>query len=462
MSIFVSDFFELNDTLDTTDTFDSILDEDSNFFINIIRLRSTQVPEFSKSYERINTYFSDIATLLQASDKKGDKFYRAALARFDFSEVNGINLGFSETKYGSGFGPRLRKQVIDDAFDIIKKGSSQPEIFHLVSLFEDNVGPDRLSDMIATIILPDIKEYTKRINRELNINPTTYPNVIFVDGIAQNPYKDCDILLLPIDILQELPIARGWDDIDRVMHENQSIRNEINEIVASEWSKWASSAKKEYIKRHIFEIPERCERVISGYKESTVAPVNLTADLDYFVAAVFKQIKQECAFSATTEPGITSFKATEDVITIFKNWVENNRGWQIILDTDSSKREKAVQRLFHLGAKHYITVNSLDISFEPDEGRGPADFKISRGADKTVGEIKLSSNAQYLHGYEVQVEEYALAEDTRNRCYILVDVGNPGRVKRLSDLHTQRQSSGENVPLLSIIDSKHKDSASTY
>lgn len=150
------------------------------------------------------------------------------------------------------------------------------------------------------------------------------------------------------------------------------------------------------------------------------------------------------------------------MITIFKNWVENNRGWQIILDTDSSKREKAVQRLFHLGAKHYITVNSLDISFEPDEGRGPADFKISRGADKTVGEIKLSSNAQYLHGYEVQVEEYALAEDTRNRCYILVDVGNPGRVKRLSDLHTQRQSSGENVPLLSIIDSKHKDSASTY
>ena len=462
MPIFVSDFFNLNSALNTTGTFDSILDEDSNFFINIIRLRSTEVPEFSKSYERINTYFSNIATLLQASDQKEDKFYRAALAKFAFSEVNGINLGFSETKYGSGFGPHLRKQVIDDAFDIVKKGSVQPEIFHLVSLFEDNVGPDRLSDMIATIILPDIEEYTKRINRELNINPTTYPDVAFVNGIAQNPYKGCDILLLPLDILQELPIARGWDDIDRVMHENESIRNEINEIVALEWSKWASSTKKEYIKRQIFEIPERCERVLSGYKESTIAPINLTSDLDYYVAAVFKQIKQECSFSATTEPDITSFKAAEDVIAIFKKWVENNRGWQIILDTDSSKREKTVQRLFHLGAKHYIAINSLDISFEPDAGRGPADFKISKGTDKTVGEIKLSSNTQYLHGYEVQIEEYALAEDTKNRCYILVDVGNPGRVKRLSDLHTQRQVNGENVPLLSIIDSKHKDSASTY
>lgn len=30
----------------------------------------------------------------------------------------------------------------------------------MTSLFEENVGPDRLSDMIATIILPDIRAYT--------------------------------------------------------------------------------------------------------------------------------------------------------------------------------------------------------------------------------------------------------------------------------------------------------------
>lgn len=54
-------------------------------------------------------------------------------------------------------------QVISDAFDIVKKGILYPEIFQLVSLFEENIGPDRLSDMISTIIYPDIVAYTKRI-----------------------------------------------------------------------------------------------------------------------------------------------------------------------------------------------------------------------------------------------------------------------------------------------------------
>jgi len=36
-------------------------------------------------------------------------------------------------------------------------------------------------------------------------------------------------------------------------------------------------------------------------------------------------------------------------------------------------------------------------------GRGPVDFKISRGEDKTVIEIKLTSNNDCLHGFEVQI-----------------------------------------------------------
>ena len=90
----------------------------------------------------------------------------------------------------------------------------------------------------------------------------------------------------------------------------------------------------------------------------------------------------------------------------------------------------AAERLIHLGAKHYIKTNNLDMSFEPDAGRGPADFKMSRGDDITVCEVKLSSNTQYLHGYLVQIEEYALAEGTKQRVFVFVDIGNPGRLKK--------------------------------
>ena len=142
--------------------FDALLDEDSNFFINIKRLQTTKVPEFSGSYKRVNDYFHNIGILLKAA-KPYDINYRSALKHFNFPEVNGINLGFSTSKRGAGFGIKLRDKIIKDAYDIIQSGSEQPEIFHLTGLFEENVGPDRLSDMVARIIANDIYSYSKRI-----------------------------------------------------------------------------------------------------------------------------------------------------------------------------------------------------------------------------------------------------------------------------------------------------------
>lgn len=163
MAVFVSDEFKLGLGLEELGVFDSLMDEDSNFFINIKRLRDTKVPEFRYSYNNINSYFRNLGILLKASKNPGDKLYKTAVKKFDFSEVRGINLGFSKGTRGAGFGPMLSNQIIKDAFEIIKSGSEQPEIFHLTSLFEDNVGPDRLSDMIATLIYEDIVRYTKRI-----------------------------------------------------------------------------------------------------------------------------------------------------------------------------------------------------------------------------------------------------------------------------------------------------------
>lgn len=463
MSIFVSEYLGLDDELDRDGVFDSIVDEDSNFFINLVRLKETKVPEFKNSYESINGFYSKIATLLEASDKKGDKVYKAALKLFDFSEVNGINLGYSESMYGSGFGEKLRKQVIDDAFEIVKKGSKQPEIFQLVGLFEEYIGPDRLSDMVATIILPDIINYTKRINKELQINPESHPELQHQNGMVWNTYKKCELLLLPLDILQELPIAKCWDDIDRVIQENESIRKEINEAVSAEWYKWASGQKKRYLKEQIFNNPEKCARVIESYRKSTIPPIKLSSDLDYFVAALFKQMKKSNISFHVEENGTkTSIQAAENILNILKDWIENNRGWSTILETESSKREKVVQRLLHLGAKYYIQTNNLDISFEPDAGRGSADFKVSRGNDITVGEIKLSSNGQYLHGYTVQIEEYAEAERTNQKIYVFVDIGNPRRLKKIIEEHKARSEMTDNAPTLIVIDATSKVAASTY
>ena len=100
------------------------------------------------------------------------------------------------------------------------------------------------------------------------------------------------------------------------------------------------------------------------------------------------------------------------------------------------------------------------MTFEENEGPGPVDLKRSRGNDKTEVEIKLSSNADYIHGYEEHIEQYVKAEGTTQRVFVYVKVGNPGRDKRIEELHASRLNNGENPRELFIIDSQEQTSAS--
>ncbi len=466
--MFISEFFNLNgeqlSKMGSLDVFDALLDVDSNFFINIIRLKEATISEFKEAYQNINNFFSGIATLLDAAESPSnkDKMYRSALKKFHFHEVNGINLGFSKSGKGSGWGEDTSKKVLADAYQIVKKGSKQPEIFHLVSLFEEGMGPDRLSDMIATIIEPQIKKYTLRVMSELGITSENYPLLKFQkNGLVYNPYKKTAILLLPTEILHEIPIAKDWDDIDRVVSENDAIRREISEDIGNEWSRWASSAKKRFLKENIFLQPDVCSRVIEDYRKQKLPAFDPKNDFNYLAELFLRSIKQTGLFERVADYP-SSLEATHAIIDIFKDWVENNRGWAEIQEAPSKKREKAVQRFMHLGAKYYVENNNLDFSCEADEGRGPVDIKLSRGTDKTIAEIKLSSNGQYLHGYQTQISEYGSAERTANMIYVFVDIGNPGRRNTLIEAHKKDIESGIKCPELVIIDAMRKKAASTY
>ena len=466
--MFVSEYFKFTKkqlaAMSSKGVFDALLDKDSNFFINVILLKKATVPEFIEAYQALNKFFSEIATLLEAADSpdKKDKCYKAARKRFNFHEVNGINLGFSKSVHGSGWGNELSEKFLYDAYQIVKKGSKKPELFHLVSLFEEDVGPDRLSDMIATIIEPQIVKYTKRIMKELGITPQAYPNLHFLEnGLVENPYKKVEILLLPIEILHEIPIAEEWDDVSSVAAKNDTIRREISAEVGVFWTKWASSERKQYLKEHIFMDPDACNRVLKGYCKQELPPFSVKEDQNYLVELLLKKFKEAGDFKSLVKPQ-TSLLATKEIVRIFKDWIENNRGWAEIQDAPTWRREKTVQRLLHLASKYYVDINNFDFSCEADAGRGPVDVKVSRGKDKTLAEIKLSSNSQYLHGYEVQIQEYAKAERTQNLIYVFVDLGNPGKRKNISKLYNKARYSGKPYPELVIIDARQRKAASTF
>ena len=160
--------------------------------------------------------------------------------------------------------------------------------------------------------------------------------------------------------------------------------------------------------------------------------------------------------------GVGSLDVSLKVLDIFRSWVEYNKGWDLILSAPSAKREKTVQSLIQLSGIQYCMDNNFDFTFEPNEGPGPADIKISRGAkDKTIIEVKLNTNPDYLHGYEEQLETYAKAERTEKCIYVYVKVEkHPERDKKIQQLHAKKKSSGEIVPYLYIIDAQRKLSAS--
>lgn len=167
--------------------------------------------------------------------------------------------------------------------------------------------------------------------------------------------------------------------------------------------------------------------------------------------------------SAKSDGNDDSFRAAMKIADSYKEWIEYHRGAKVIQDADSQSREKTVQYTIHLAATEFCRMYNWDFSPEVDSGRGPVDFKISRGNDKTVVEVKLTSNAQCVHGLEVQIEEYARAEATDKKVFLLVNTGQgENRIEAVEEKRKEMLSAGKHPAEVVVIDARPKKAASTH
>ena len=217
---------------------------------------------------------------------------------------------------------------------------------------------------------------------------------------------------------------------------------------------------KHFCETRFFKNANAYKRVMEKYRQEELSAFDPKENFEYYLKKLEQSILQLKINWKSEHNEINSLTAAEDILSGFKQWVEYNKGWEVIQEADSRKKEKILQRVIHLSGTSYIKANNLDMSCEPDEGRGPVDFKISRGQDITIVEVKLTSNNQYLHGFEVQIEEYGKAEQTDNLVYVLVDLGNPEKVQKVCDLRNRKVDEDIKVPKLVIIDATKKESAS--
>lgn len=413
-----------------------LLNADTPLFIDPLLLAQSEHEEMRVgAREHYTARFQSIIKLLAVSKKRDDLAWRNAQRLFRFSEISWTCLGYGSSVNGSGFGKELVSTTLETAAQIVALGVTDVDLFMALALFEEGIGPDRISDMTTNIILPDLVEFSRRINATLKL-PTRSFNISGNDmELIANPFSANPLLLVPADIVRDLPIATDWSDISRVVRENEELREKVNGQIGEIWATM-SKIDKARLKRSALSSKAAFEQVMALIREVAPSSYNLRSDPngELFWTELLTSIAREYPvdLSAFRKDNLSLAEAKEVVNTILRqltDLIENKGLWKELWDdADKPRREKTAQRLFFTVAYSYCKANNLDLTPEADSGNGPVDFKVSRGFDtKIVVEIKLSTNGKTVHGYERQLEIYKKADDTDVGIFVLIDVGSLGQ-----------------------------------
>ncbi|EGR0396372.1 MULTISPECIES: hypothetical protein [Vibrio] len=413
--------------------------------------------------------FEQVINLLYASKFKDDVAWKAAKKKFKFSEINWTCLGYGANGKGSGFGPELTESTLITAKQIIDLDVKDVSLFMALSLFEDGIGPDRISDMTTNIILDDLIDFTLRVNGDLNIPTQKYDVNGRLVNLPENPFADSPLILVPTDIVRDLPIANDWSDIARVVRENEALKDSVNLHIGEIFAQ-TTKKQRQVMKERALQSKEAFSNVLDMLQYVPKEAYDFSSDRNgedfwkKYIGIISEQFPFDLSnYSKKKLTKQDVLDVVRQILVKFRELVEDKGIWKELWDSnDEPRKEKAAQRLFFVVADSYCTTNNLDLSPEADNGNGPVDFKVSQGADaKVLVEIKLSTNGQAVHGYEKQLEIYKTADNTDVGIFLLIDVGGMGtkhaRIQAARD-HMLRA----NLPAseIFVVDGKPKASAS--
>jgi hypothetical protein len=128
--------------------------------------------------------------------------------------------------------------------------------------------------------------------------------------------------------------------------------------------------------------------------------------------------------------GISHAEAKERVL-FFKDVIENKGGHRIFyVQGKPIEREEDVHILYRMT----WFASESDVTREANDGRGPVDFKVSKGArDKALVEFKLAKNSQLERNLKNQAEVYQKASDAERTIKVIVyfSASEKARVDRI-------------------------------
>lgn len=457
MATFFSDYFSLDATvLDEFGAFDISLVTDLPLFVDPFLLFNSKKKAYSELHESIISYL----VFLKKKAESGQISPALLKSWYCFPEVKQTWLGFSEFgNSGSGLGMyfaeslhrNLHRLFPEFGAEQITRGSHLEKL----CLIREGVGRDNISDFTTNLIKGYLCEYTQRFAKEKLRNDQC--RIVSISGIQFNydtevwesaqfvlPWFAGDfILLTPKDILtrddnwiNREDLVDGFEEIPPAIPDDQlraQVSNYFEKVLVRHKDREPNKKERgEAATATILEFPELIDYYIRYKEEHGDEAVSLSSRKVSFTEWMFIQqlkllqttLKKETQFYLARGNTHAEARARLEYL---KDVIENKGGYRVFYPGGKPlPREQDLQVMYRLV---WIGTPS-DVSSEVNDGRGPADFKISRGAsDKTIVEMKLAKNTHLKRNLAKQAEIYQKASDARHALKAIMFFSRPEEMR---------------------------------
>jgi len=434
--IYFTDFFGVSpDILADYGAFNVSPIVDLPLFIDPFLLFTSKKPEYQELHKDIISYLQFL------KEKSVEGLIDKGLLRswYCFKEVNQNCLGFCATGtkgagLGMGFAEALNSNLNlifrDFGSETVSRGSHLEKLI----LIRERVGKDNISDFTTNLIKGFLLRYTEIFAKQYidgsrrKLVPVSHVRFNFQVGVWEDdrfdlPWLGNDfVLLTPEDILTKDDTWINKEDLRkdfpsiREAIPNEALRSQIDHYFRSVLpKKHTARDEREAVEKTISEFPAIIDHYIRQKENNGDEAVKrshaLVREVDVrFIenlSVLVRLITQQGEFY---QAPATTLEEVRKKIEYLKHVIESQDGYRIFyVNGKPVEREKDLQILFKLVWEG--SPSSVDA--EVNNGRGPVDFKVSRGAkDATLVEFKLAGNTQLERNLQNQVLVYEKANKT--------------------------------------------------